>query len=128
MTHWLRRLLDAGRFADESTLPRDPQLRDRELRLRGETSALLMPTKRHKIIGTVELMMSHELPGRSDEKKDCICCPEFQSHVYGVNLILDDFEPAWKYQDRDLQNWLHSVIDLKKMGTGTRIKITAEVI
>lgn len=81
------------------------------------------------IEGVVHLAMSHEIPEREVEPKQCICCPGFPSHVYGIDFVLDEYPTTDpKHFPKDLDRWLHSVYDLKKLGTGRRIRITAELI
>jgi hypothetical protein len=81
-----------------------------------------------EIIGTVVLLHSNQLPGRENEKKDCICCPDFPSHVFGINFKLPPYPSVFpEHFGRSLDYWVQSMFSFTKL-EGRRIRITAELI
>ncbi len=81
-----------------------------------------------EITATVVLGHANQIPGRENEKKICICCPGFSSHVYMIGTELSNFTSRYpSHFPRDLDNWLYSMFDLKDL-EGRKIRITAELI
>ncbi len=81
-----------------------------------------------EIVGTVILRHSNQLPGRENEKKICICCPDFPSHVYGLDFALPAFGSAYpEHFGRNLDLWLRSMFPFKKL-EGRKIRVSAELV
>ena len=77
------------------------------------------------IIGVVKLGHTNQVGGYENREKECICCPDFPSHIYKTELVLPSYPSA--HMGRNVDLWLRSVFEYKKL-EGRKIRITAEVL
>lgn len=96
--------------------------------MRPDFGAAAPVTGGFEIEGTVKLGHSNQIAGHENEKKVCICCPDFPSHVYQVSLDLPPYPTDYpEHFGRDLNLWVKSMFDFKKL-EGRKIRITAELV
>lgn len=80
------------------------------------------------IEGTVVLGHSNQIEGRENEPKQCICCPDFASHIYSMRLDLPEYPSRFpKHFGRRVDYWIESNFDFKKL-EGRKIRITVELV
>lgn len=86
-----------------------------------------MKTK-HEITGRVKLHYSHEIPGKENEEKACICCPGHKSHVYMQEIVLPEYASRYPaHFGLNLDGWVKSMFPFMKLN-GRAIRVTAELV